>query len=160
MNFSTDLPKSKPLVTYIVASTMKSADVFPDNSKDLPCFRMHAVVLKFKGTLFKHGIESQMKLNNGKGLILCHLRKIDPTENISMEPLKETEVNKEQLQTEHKEHVNSPQTPNINVLIVQSPNEVGKFSKSKELIKAINECKGQLYIEMYGRLNKIEEHKD
>ena len=46
MNFSTDLPKSKPMVNYIVASAMKSARFRMVGTKEGPCFRMHAVILK------------------------------------------------------------------------------------------------------------------
>ena len=45
MNFTTDLPKKNPLVTYIVASAVKCQKFFPNN-KDLgPSYRMHAVIL-------------------------------------------------------------------------------------------------------------------
>ncbi len=46
MNFSTDLPKSKPIVSYIVASAMRCTKYLPGEPKEGPCFRMHAVVLK------------------------------------------------------------------------------------------------------------------
>jgi hypothetical protein len=46
MNFTTDLPKRDPLVSYIVASAVKCEKFFPGSSKDGPCFRMHAVILK------------------------------------------------------------------------------------------------------------------
>eukprot|EP00826_Nyctotherus_ovalis_P065847 TRINITY_DN9695_c0_g2_i10.p1 TRINITY_DN9695_c0_g2~~TRINITY_DN9695_c0_g2_i10.p1 ORF type:complete len:207 (-),score=13.17 TRINITY_DN9695_c0_g2_i10:95-715(-) len=69
MNFSTDLPKGDPLVSYIVASAMKCSQSFSKESKfkEIPCYRMHAVILKNK--------DSQLLLNDGKGLILCHIRK-------------------------------------------------------------------------------------
>ena len=40
MNFTTDLPKKNPLVTYIVASATKSNT---ENSNE--AYRMHAVIL-------------------------------------------------------------------------------------------------------------------
>ena len=46
MNFTTDLPKANPLVSYIVASAVKCAKYFPGAQNQGPCFRMHAVVLK------------------------------------------------------------------------------------------------------------------
>jgi hypothetical protein len=46
MNFTTDLPKAKPVVSYIVASAVKCAKYFPEAQNEGPCFRMHAVVLK------------------------------------------------------------------------------------------------------------------
>ena len=49
MNFTTDLPKSCPIVSYIVASAVKCDKFFPGCEKEGPCFRMHAVVLKNKG---------------------------------------------------------------------------------------------------------------
>ncbi len=49
MNFTTDLPKSSPIVSYIVASAVKCEKFFPGCEKEGPCFRMHAVILKNKG---------------------------------------------------------------------------------------------------------------
>jgi hypothetical protein len=46
MNFTTDLPKCKPIVSYIVASAIKNPKYFPEAAHEGPCFRMHAVVLK------------------------------------------------------------------------------------------------------------------
>ena len=51
MNFTTDLPKSKPLVSYIVASAVKCEKFFPGCENEGPCFRMHAVILKNKGLI-------------------------------------------------------------------------------------------------------------
>lgn len=45
MNFPTDLPKSKPMMNYTVASALKSS------STRLPLFRMHAVILKDESKL-------------------------------------------------------------------------------------------------------------
>ena len=52
MNFTTDLPKSNPMVSYIVASAMKCSRPSPGKTKESPCFRMHAVVLKNKSNFF------------------------------------------------------------------------------------------------------------
>jgi hypothetical protein len=49
MNFTTDLPKRKPLVCYIVASAVRCEKFFPHDSKPAPIFRMHAVILKPDG---------------------------------------------------------------------------------------------------------------
>ena len=48
MNFTTDLPKRNPLVSYIVASAVRCEKFFPGGSKNGPVFRMHAVILKVK----------------------------------------------------------------------------------------------------------------
>lgn len=45
MNFTTDLPKKDPIVSYIVASAVKCEKFFPGSQKDGPVFRMHAVIL-------------------------------------------------------------------------------------------------------------------
>ena len=46
MNFTTDLPKRNPLVSYIVASAVKCEKFFPGQTKNGPVYRMHAVILK------------------------------------------------------------------------------------------------------------------
>ena len=47
MNFTTDLPKRNPLVSYIVASAVRCEKFFPGTSKNAgPVYRMHAVILK------------------------------------------------------------------------------------------------------------------
>lgn len=48
MNFTTDLPKKDPIVSYIVASAVKCEKFFPGTKKDGPVYRMHAVILKRK----------------------------------------------------------------------------------------------------------------
>jgi len=48
MNFTTDLPKKDPLVSYIVASAVKCEKFFPGSLDDGPVYRMHAVILKKK----------------------------------------------------------------------------------------------------------------
>ena len=48
MNFTTDLPKRNPLVSYIVASAVRCEKLFPAGSKPGPVYRMHAVILKLK----------------------------------------------------------------------------------------------------------------
>jgi len=45
MNFTTDLPKKDPVVSYIVASAIKCEKFFPESAKQGPVFRMHAVIL-------------------------------------------------------------------------------------------------------------------
>ena len=45
MNFTTDLPKKRPYVTYIVASAVKCEKFFPNAKNEGPSFRMHAVIL-------------------------------------------------------------------------------------------------------------------
>ena len=46
MNFTTDLPKKDPIVSYIVASAVKCEKFFPGSGKEGPVFRMHAVIIK------------------------------------------------------------------------------------------------------------------
>lgn len=48
MNFTTDLPKKDPIVSYIVASAVKCEKFFPNSLKEGPVFRMHAVILTKK----------------------------------------------------------------------------------------------------------------
>ena len=48
MNFTTDLPKRNPLVSYIVASAVRCEKFFPPGNKGGPVYRMHAVILKVK----------------------------------------------------------------------------------------------------------------
>ena len=48
MNFTTDLPKKDPIVSYIVASAVKCEKFFPGSAKEGPVFRMHAVILTKK----------------------------------------------------------------------------------------------------------------
>jgi len=57
MNFTTDLPKKRPCVTYIVASAVKCGKFFPNNREDGPSFRMHAVILN------KEGVQTQKYKN-------------------------------------------------------------------------------------------------
>ncbi len=45
MNFTTDLPKKRPYVTYIVASAVKCERFFPNSRDEGPLYRMHAVIL-------------------------------------------------------------------------------------------------------------------
>lgn len=45
MNFTTDLPKKRPYVTYIVASAVKCERFFPNSKDEGPSYRMHAVIL-------------------------------------------------------------------------------------------------------------------
>jgi len=42
MNFTTDLPKKKSHVTYVVASAIKSQQI--EDPMDMSSFRMHAVI--------------------------------------------------------------------------------------------------------------------
>lgn len=57
MNFTTDLPKRNPLVSYIVASAIRCEKFFPSSASNNssggqatnnPLYRMHAVILKLK----------------------------------------------------------------------------------------------------------------
>ena len=59
MNFTTDLPKKDPQVTYVVASAVKSHRI---EFSEYPLFRMHAVVA--------HGERKE------PCYILCHVREM------------------------------------------------------------------------------------
>ncbi|CAG9312961.1 unnamed protein product [Blepharisma stoltei] len=70
MNFTTELPKRQPIVTYIVASAVKCEKSSPNEQKIGPSYRMHAVVL------------SQPEEDP---YILCHVRKLSQDENTPIE---------------------------------------------------------------------------
>ncbi len=82
MNFTTDLPKKKPYVTYIVASAVKCQKFFPNSKNEGPAFRMHAVILSKKFLLNKNG-NSQENNSDKSDYILCHIRKIDRNYKLS-----------------------------------------------------------------------------
>lgn len=63
MNFTTELPKRQPLVSYIVASALKCEKFFPNTQSEGPSFRMHAVILVRDSTY-----------------VLCHVRRLSDTE--------------------------------------------------------------------------------
>lgn len=95
MNFTTDLPKRNPLVSYIVASAVRCEKFFPGGSKNGPVFRMHAVILKLRPgqTL---GMVPANPFNGEKSdrrplYICCHVRKVEPNDDE-----KEDEVGVEQ----------------------------------------------------------------
>lgn len=84
MNFTTDLPKGRPQVTYIVASAVHCEKCL--NSRvEGPLFRMHAVILnKDGGHSYSRRKEpremmalQQTLQNPQKNYILCHIRKIE-----------------------------------------------------------------------------------
>lgn len=79
MNFTTDLPKKYPFVTYIVASAVKCEKFFPNSKNEGPSFRMHAVILNNKGRN-PTGVKPNA---TQKDYILCHIRKIDQNYKIS-----------------------------------------------------------------------------
>lgn len=94
MNFTTDLPKKEPIVSYIVASAVKCEKFYPGSAKEGPVFRMHAVILKRKADgslpvdphLQKLGSTGSSSAKphkgtwpssiNAGGYILCHVRKV------------------------------------------------------------------------------------
>ena len=96
MNFTTDLPKSDPIVSYIVASAVKCEKFFPGSGKEGPVFRMHAVILKKRKNIDANGSSSGISFNKNNGsvkgksgsqrtwvpaenatkYILCHVRKV------------------------------------------------------------------------------------
>jgi hypothetical protein len=78
MNFTTDLPKRKPLVCYIVASAVRCEKFFPPESKPGPIYRMHAVILK------PEGIRENVKSH--ELYICCHLRRVENHDDDIIEP--------------------------------------------------------------------------
>jgi len=92
MNFTTDLPKSRPFVTYIVASAVKCEKFFPNSKNEGPSFRMHAVILNQNGlSSYREKINKKDKdmsiasttQTQEKEYILCHIRKIDTDYKLS-----------------------------------------------------------------------------
>lgn len=157
MNFSTDLPKSKPLVTYIVASTMKPTNLVSEHSEEPLCFRMHAVVLKDKSTFSMHKIESQGKLNNGKGFILCHIRQIETDKIIAMESKEEHKSFKEEPQPEvikPDQQVNEQQKLRWKVVPIKSKAKTSNYMKSLELIRKIRSVNNGSYADMLKEIMK------
>lgn len=73
MNFTTELPKRDPLVSYIVASAVKCEKFFPGCNTDGPAFRMHAVILT-QGTHKFGQFETPADSYN---FVLCHVRKVN-----------------------------------------------------------------------------------
>lgn len=140
MNFTTDLPKRKPIVSYIVASAVRCERFFSDfDSKD--SFRMHAVVLA----------------NNPK-YILCHIRKITDTENIpSHAPKRKIKVPRKKIKRE-------PLTPMDNANGIEFLLEAAQSVRSPIKSQLINSpmiaqrklfCDEIDYISMYSTLNKF-----
>ena len=83
MNFTTDLPKRNPLVSYIVASAVRCEKFFPPDNKKSSVYRMHAVILKSRPStslpqyaLYKHRVSDDDP--NAKDLfICCHVRRVE-----------------------------------------------------------------------------------
>lgn len=86
MNFTTDLPKRNPLVSYIVASAVRCEKFFPAGSKPGPVYRMHAVILKLKPGN-PPGLVPENPFNKEKTnkslYICCHVRRVEADENLS-----------------------------------------------------------------------------
>jgi hypothetical protein len=86
MNFTTDLPKRNPLVSYIVASAVRCEKFFPGQTKNGPVYRMHAVILKVdpKTNMQKSANERKTDgshvetIRDHKELyICCHVRRVE-----------------------------------------------------------------------------------
>jgi hypothetical protein len=69
MNFTTDLPKRHPHVTYVVASAMRAHLVEENENAE---FRMHAVIPYYDG---RNASESNE-------YILCHVRSVDQKKDL------------------------------------------------------------------------------
>ena len=82
MNFTTDLPKRNPLVSYIVASAVRCEKFFPDATKPGPVYRMHAVILKENGIKLKTNPQEDGDPRDRFDLyICCHLRRVENGED-------------------------------------------------------------------------------
>jgi len=190
MNFSTDLPKSNPLVSYIVASAMKCSRstsnkikaIDGSKFKEIPCFRMHAVILKHKRIFCLLTLGNQLQLNNGKGLILCHIRKVASDEGDTMNSKRGvSELNnlhatpkKFKCDTVVEDNIKLPTTANMKIEL-QALKETetnlkrrgiplgsiqldktwnGYLHKSRKLMEIINSNKEKNYQELYRRIMK------
>ena len=110
MNFTTDLPKSRPYVTYIVASAVNCERFFPNSKKEGPAFRMHAVVLNKEGRSYSARRGKTGEINELEGVIqkeyiLCHIRKIDnelKNNYINREEIKNKDNNEDIIQKKRK----------------------------------------------------------
>lgn len=69
MNFTTDLPKRRPYVTYVVASAMRAHLIEENENAE---FRMHAVIPYCEGR----------NASEGNEFILCHVRSVDHKRDI------------------------------------------------------------------------------
>lgn len=78
MNFTTELPKRNPVVSYIVASAIKCDKFFPQPTKNRdPIYRMHAVILKNKSLISKFDQVKQKSSTSHELYIVCHIRKVE-----------------------------------------------------------------------------------
>jgi len=79
MNFTTDLPKRNPLVSYIVASAVRCEKFFPDSTKPGPVYRMHAVILKENGIKLSNNPQEDgdSRRQLFELYICCHLRRVE-----------------------------------------------------------------------------------
>lgn len=80
MNFTTDLPKRNPLVSYIVASAVRCEKFFADATNPGPVYRMHAVILKENGIKLKKNPQEDGELRFDL-YICCHLRRVESGED-------------------------------------------------------------------------------
>lgn len=101
MNFTTDLPKRNPLVSYIVASAVRCEKFFPSGGKGGPVFRMHAVILKLKPGQTPGYVPTnpftQEKGDKKKLYICCHVRRVESDRESSSDD--EVGVAKRQLES-------------------------------------------------------------
>ena len=166
MNFSTDLPKSNPLVTYIVASAVECSYSTKAKEKKLPCFRMHAVILSNPRIILLIYIDSQSILNGGKGFILCHVRHANdeedndvhqnPIQHEISEPKEPAEVVNLENPSSLNEDRKSVEKKSSQILkFVDSLNfQHDFFAQSKKLIETIQSYKGETYRELYKIVSK------
>lgn len=100
MNFTTDLPKKRPEVTYIVASAVKCERFFPNSKNEGPLFRMHAVMLFKNEQPSKQTVCSESHYEQPKRYVLCHIRKLDASYRASTPVLTTDDKKKKQSNEE------------------------------------------------------------
>jgi hypothetical protein len=124
MNFTTDLPKKSPEVTYIVASAVKCERFFPNSKNEGPLFRMHAVMLyRNEPTIRQQSDEPPQP--EPRRYVLCHIRKLDASYKASTARLTKPIRN-----TSHRPFMNNQATKMINLRASHRPTNRRRCWKS------------------------------
>ncbi|KRX10510.1 hypothetical protein PPERSA_01522 [Pseudocohnilembus persalinus] len=112
MNFTTDLPKKNPFVTYIVASAVKCEKQQKNNPNlvnEGPPFRMHAVILNEKNSSGEQ--INKIYSKDQKQYILCHIRETHKSsKQLQQQNLK---LEQQQQQMIQNQNLNQSQSQNL-----------------------------------------------
>lgn len=148
MNFTTDLPKKQPKVTYIVASSVRCSKAL---KKESDIYRMHAVILykKSSQTVKDEEEGGEEEVSSPKSIpsgivpstqrnsqyILCHIRRIDVHEDSKASP-QLLHINAEELSSASQDrsegvHVGAATTANIAMKAVKNISENTSNNKRK-----------------------------